>query len=308
MISGWSLGSVTIASSLLAVGLAVAQQPQPTQPGQQLPRQQPQTQQQQPQQQQGQQLQRQQQQRQAAQGSKILEVQDDQLTVTDAQGKKQTHQISENIRVTIDGKQARLQDLKPGDRVNITRAEDNPNQVIAISAMRESGPVAITSRRIGTERERRPKVGIQMSEKAETGRALRASEITGMEVRNSQGEDLGNIEDLMIDMSTGQIRYAVLSFGGFLGIGDKLFAVPWNQFRLAHERDDPDEFLFVLDVPKSRLENAPGFNEESWPATADKSYWSDVDTFYGTGTRQGTGTDSGTSAPRGGTTAPRQQE
>jgi hypothetical protein len=59
----------------------------------------------------------------------------------------------------------------------------------------------------------------------------------------------------------------VLSFGGFLGIGDKLFAIPWQALQL-----DPDNKCFVLDVDKEMLDNAPGFDKDHWPSMADPQW------------------------------------
>lgn len=89
---------------------------------------------------------------------------------------------------------------------------------------------------------------------------LSSSSICGDKVRNTKGEHLGAIKDLMIDLQTGAVEYAVLSFGGVLGLGDKLFAVPWGAMAL-----DTAEKLFVLDVDKEYLEKAPGFEKDAWP-------------------------------------------
>jgi len=77
---------------------------------------------------------------------------------------------------------------------------------------------------------------------------LSASTLIGNEVRNREGEDLGRIEDFMMDLETGRVAYAVLSFGGFLGVGNKLFAVPWDAFTI-----DSLHHAFILDVTKERL-------------------------------------------------------
>lgn len=92
--------------------------------------------------------------------------------------------------------------------------------------------------------------------------ALSATTLIGDDVRNLEGESLGEIEDIMIDVEAGRIAYAVLSFGGFLGIGDKLFAVPWSTMTL-----DIDEKAFILDIDKEMLEDAPGFDKDDWPET-----------------------------------------
>jgi sporulation protein YlmC with PRC-barrel domain len=105
---------------------------------------------------------------------------------------------------------------------------------------------------------------------------LAASTLTGDRVRNSNGEDLGSIEEIMIDLPSGKVAYAVLSFGGFLGIGDKLFAIPWKAMRV-----DQGEHQFILDVDRKTLENAPGFDKDNWPDMADPAFGRDVHKHYG---------------------------
>ncbi|RJR52974.1 MAG: PRC-barrel domain containing protein [Desulfobacteraceae bacterium] len=105
---------------------------------------------------------------------------------------------------------------------------------------------------------------------------MSASTLTRDSVVNSKGENLGTIEDIMIHIDSGRIAYAVLSFGGILGIGDKLFAVPWEAFTL-----DEDQHHFILNVDKQFLENAPGFDKDNWPDMADPQFKSRVYTFYG---------------------------
>jgi len=105
--------------------------------------------------------------------------------------------------------------------------------------------------------------------------AHRASKLIGLKVHNNEKEDLGKIEDLVIDMRDGHVRYAVLSFGGFLGLGDKLFAIPMNSLKFNH-----DDKHFVLNVNKERLENANGFNKDNWPDFADPTFLKSVDDYY----------------------------
>ena len=109
-----------------------------------------------------------------------------------------------------------------------------------------------------------------------TSITLSASSITGTTVRNRQGETLGDIKDLVVDLSSGRVRYAVLDFGGFLGIGDKYFAVPLEAFRT-----DTQSEQLVLDMDKGRLENAPGFDKSEWPSTATDTFDETVYDFYG---------------------------
>jgi sporulation protein YlmC with PRC-barrel domain len=104
---------------------------------------------------------------------------------------------------------------------------------------------------------------------------LAASTITGDRVRNSMGEDLGTIEEILLDVQAGRIAYAVLSFGGFLGIGDKLFAVPWRALQI-----DTGEHEFILEIDRKALETAPGFDKHNWPDMADPEFSGPVHTFY----------------------------
>lgn len=106
-------------------------------------------------------------------------------------------------------------------------------------------------------------------------RVLSAATLVGHHVRNQTGEDLGKVEEIMVDVPTGQIAYVVISFGGFLGIGDKLFAVPWRALSL-NERDR----LFLLDVDRRQLEEAPGFDRDHWPDMADPAWAEQMDDFY----------------------------
>ena len=94
-------------------------------------------------------------------------------------------------------------------------------------------------------------------------RVLSATTIIGDKVLNTAGEQLGSIKELMIDLDEGLIAYAVLSFGGFLGFGDKLFAIPWEALTI-----DTENHAFILDIDKEVLENAPGFDKDHWPDNA----------------------------------------
>lgn len=98
------------------------------------------------------------------------------------------------------------------------------------------------------------------TEARDTSGVLRASEIIGMTVQDNDGKKLGDIKDLVIDPEDGGIQYAVLDFGGFAGIGDKYFAVPWEALELDHKNKK-----ISLDVHKKDLKNAPGFDKKHWP-------------------------------------------
>ena len=107
-------------------------------------------------------------------------------------------------------------------------------------------------------------------------RVMSASSLTGDRVYNRAGDDLGKLTDIMIDMSSGRIAYGVLSFGGFLGMGDKLFAVPWRRLGV-----DEESKHFILDVAKETLERAPGFDKDNWPDMADPSWSAQIHSHYG---------------------------
>jgi hypothetical protein len=103
-----------------------------------------------------------------------------------------------------------------------------------------------------------------------------ANTLIGDSVVNAAGDGLGKIEAIMLDVGAGRIAYAVLSFGGFLGMGTKLFALPWAALTL-----DAREKRFVLDVSKDKLENAEGFDKDSWPRMADPEWAARVHNYYG---------------------------
>ncbi len=104
-----------------------------------------------------------------------------------------------------------------------------------------------------------------------------ADTLIGNDVVNRDAEDLGEIKEIMLDMRSGRVSYAVLSFGGFMGMGDKLFAVPWDALTL-----DTLNKRFMLNVDKQRLENAPGFDKDQWPDMADQAWERDIHGYYGT--------------------------
>ena len=105
---------------------------------------------------------------------------------------------------------------------------------------------------------------------------MAADSLRGEEVRNQAGEPLGKITHIMLDVARGTIAYAVLSFGSFMGLGDKLFAIPWQSLAL-----DVENKWFVLNVAKERLKNAPGFDKDHWPSMADPAWAAEVDGYFG---------------------------
>jgi sporulation protein YlmC with PRC-barrel domain len=104
---------------------------------------------------------------------------------------------------------------------------------------------------------------------------VKASSIIGTNVVNPNGDSLGEVKEVVIDPRTGKIAYAVVSFGGFLGMGEKLFAIPFNAFEYSPTKG------YVLDVSKERLKDAPGFDPDHWPSMADEKWNRDVYKYYG---------------------------
>jgi sporulation protein YlmC with PRC-barrel domain len=123
----------------------------------------------------------------------------------------------------------------------------------------------------------KPETKAASGQKILAAKTFRASKLTGMNVRNMQGEELGTINDFVIDVQTGKVQYAAMSVGGLLGVGDKLFAVPFAQLKFDHGQD---EMFFVLDMSKEKIAAAPGFNQNDWPDFADPSWAAKVEKHY----------------------------
>lgn len=105
--------------------------------------------------------------------------------------------------------------------------------------------------------------------------AVRKS-ILGAKVINAEHEDLGKIEDLVLDTRTNRVAYAILSLGGILGFGDEHFAIPWEAFSF-----DLSEKRAVLNTDKDRLKNAPSFGKDNWPDMADTAWATKLHNHYG---------------------------
>lgn len=105
---------------------------------------------------------------------------------------------------------------------------------------------------------------------------VKASNMIGTRVVNPGHDSLGDIKEIVIDRRTGKVAYAVVSFGGFLGVGEKLLAIPFDSFEYNVEKDE-----YVLDVSKEQLQEAPGFDPGHWPLMAEEKWHRDVHKFYG---------------------------
>lgn len=108
------------------------------------------------------------------------------------------------------------------------------------------------------------------------GRLIAASKVNGTSVFNTAGEKLGNIYDVMLDKASGNADYAIMSFGGFLGIGDRYHPLPWHALTY-----DPDQGGYVVNIDRSRLEGAPSYGNSEVGMWDDPAYSRQVDDYYG---------------------------
>lgn len=128
----------------------------------------------------------------------------------------------------------------------------------------------------GQAQSQTPIVGSPKSDPSGPGpQVMAAGTLEGNDVYNPAGESLGSIQDIMLDVPHGRIAYAVLSRGGILGIGDKLYAIPWSALTL-----DTDRKCFVLNVDKETLKNAEGFDKDDWPSMADETWARGIHQYY----------------------------
>jgi sporulation protein YlmC with PRC-barrel domain len=104
---------------------------------------------------------------------------------------------------------------------------------------------------------------------------MAAATLDGNKVMSADGEHVGKISDIMLDVRSGRIAYAVLSEGGFLGIGANLHAIPWSALTL-----DTDQKCFHVDIAAQRLKDDPGFDKDHWPAMADTGWATSLHTYY----------------------------
>ena len=111
----------------------------------------------------------------------------------------------------------------------------------------------------------------------QSGRLLSASSLSGTSIKNALGENLGSIEELMIDVDQNEIAYAVVTFGGFLGMGNKLFAVPWQAVTV-----DRTNECIRLDIDKEQFDVASGFDKDSWPDMANPAWANAIHQQFGT--------------------------
>jgi len=114
---------------------------------------------------------------------------------------------------------------------------------------------------------------------------MAASTLDGNKVYSSDNEHVGKIADIMLDVRSGRIAYAVLSEGGFLGMGTTLHAIPWSALTL-----DTAEKCFRVEQTAQRIKDDPGFDKDHWPSMADVAWGTQVHEYYNRRPYWGTGT------------------
>lgn len=107
----------------------------------------------------------------------------------------------------------------------------------------------------------------------------KASQLIGCEITNSKNESLGEIQDIVLDNENRKIAYAVVGFGGFLGMGEKYFAMPWRLIQI-DQRSTDDRPRATLGLDHATLKDAPGFDKSKWPDMANSVWAEQVDTYY----------------------------
>jgi len=109
---------------------------------------------------------------------------------------------------------------------------------------------------------------------------IRASQLIGTNIQNDQDESVGEVKDLVIDANNGRVRYVAVTYGGFLGVGSKMFAVPFEAFHVRKKDTNDDDYVLVLNVTKEQLDGAEGFDNDRWPNFADQKVTSELNRRY----------------------------
>lgn len=113
------------------------------------------------------------------------------------------------------------------------------------------------------------------------GPMIRATALIGKGIESPRRKSVGEIQDVVLDARTGQISYVAVTYGGLLGFGDKLYAVPFKAFSFHKDPDDAENTILMLNVTQQQLEGAQGFSEQTWPNFADRRFTDQVDARYG---------------------------
>ena len=112
----------------------------------------------------------------------------------------------------------------------------------------------------------------------ETGNLISSAKVEGTNVYNRAGDSLGSIHSLMIDKASGHVAYAIMSFGGFLGIGDQFHPLPWSVLKY-----DTNMGGYIVDLDKQKLEGGPAYDAGSEPDWRDRTYENKIHDYYGVG-------------------------
>lgn len=117
-----------------------------------------------------------------------------------------------------------------------------------------------------------------------SGSVIRASQLMGANIQNNEGKSVGEINDIVLDARSGRVQYAAVSYGGFMGLGDKLFAVPFKAFQVKQNPNDPkdhDDLVLILNVTPEKLKGAQGFDKDHWPDFANQGWVQGIHKTYG---------------------------
>ena len=109
-----------------------------------------------------------------------------------------------------------------------------------------------------------------------TGTGVRVSQLIGMNIQNDRGESVGEINDIVLNSSTGSVEYVAVTYGGLFGLGDKLFAVPYEAMTAKRDANQRDTYVLVMNVTQQQLEGAKGFDQDHWPDVADDGFLDDM--------------------------------
>jgi len=169
-------------------------------------------------------------------------------------------QLSDSVRNEV-------QQLSESARIlgEAGRAEACDNLVQTISSMTEDD-----------QQRRQEREGLQALRNAppvtEYEGIVKTSTINGAAIRNMQNEELGTIEETVIDPQSGEISYVVLSVGGFLGVGERLVAVPWEELRIVEAEEEGSASYYVVEASKNYLEQRQPLTGEDWPSELQEQW------------------------------------
>jgi sporulation protein YlmC with PRC-barrel domain len=168
-----------------------------------------------------------------------------------------------------------------------SQSNTNDNSAATLPANTDTNRTNDANQNINTNRDAAvsptsAKPGLSKLDDKTSSSTVRASQLIGANIKNSNGDNVGEINDLVLD-SSGKVRYAAVTYGGFLGLGSKMFAVPFEAFRVQQDPDDPndrDDYVLTLNVTKEQLDGAQGFDNDHWPDFANAKMAQELDRRY----------------------------